>query len=103
MTSPKSLDSYPPAFALAVARAFDKGEFIIPARTVKPLTLRMQFYGYLRALKSAGQGEMAASIYIQETPDGITLMHREKAPGVSDIMAALGDEPQNDGSFFDKL
>lgn len=108
MTQTKSLDSYPPVFAAAVKRAFERGEFIIPTRTASATTLRMQLFGYLRALRAAGQGEMADAIYIQDLPDkaGIKLIHRESSPVALDIAAALGENPLEEtpgDSLFDKL
>ena len=109
MPPPLSLDTYPAVFEQACLRAFEQGEFIILARTSSADALRLQMYGYLRALRAAGRIEMADAVYIAMLPDrsGIKLLHREKSPVALDIAASLETPPGEDklpgDSFFDKL
>ena len=108
MPPPKSLDSFPPVFAAAVQRAFSRGEFTIPAQASSGTTLRMQMFGYLRALRANGQSELADAIYIQDLPGktGIKLIHRESSPAALDIAAALGEnspEENPEDDFFTKF
>lgn len=100
MPPPKSLDSYPAVFALAVRRAWENGEFAIPAKAAASTTLRLQFYGYLRAMRAAGQAEMADAVYIENLPHngGIKLINKESMPAARDIAAALGETRKSPGS-----
>lgn len=109
MTTSKHIEAYPHAFKLAVERAQAKGSFEIPASQSAYNTLRMQMFGYIKALRLAGQSELANSIYITSMPGntGIRLIHRDNSPAALDILKALGEQPQIPGDegadFFDRI
>lgn len=91
MTAPKHLSGYPPHYMQAVEQAFALGELVIPCVNSSPASVRMQFYGFLRALRNEGKAELADSVSIlTETDKGqIRILRKESAPVTMDIAAAL--------------
>lgn len=113
MTTPRrTIDSYPPAFLSAVQRAFSVGQHVIPCKSASPASVRMQFYGFLKALGNSGQTELAESISILTDKEGrtITLIRKELTAVAGDIFASLDSSPVSPGaplddadSLFDRL
>jgi len=91
MTAPRSINSYPPAFLTAVQRAYSDGSFTIPCKAASFSVLRMQMYGFLKAMRNSGQSLMADAIAIQNLPGnaGVRLVNRDQLPVNLDIEAAL--------------
>lgn len=101
----RSLSSYPPIFAQALARALAEGEFTIP--TASPQAMRQQFFAYLRALREAGQEENADAIEIlcpKDAPSRVILRDRAQSVLAKEIAAALGQEPSAEtDTIFSRL
>lgn len=93
MPTPKALDAYPPVFAQACAKVLADGPLVIPADN--PLALRLQFYGYLRALRAAGRSELASAFYLTLTSDGkgLKIAMRDTMPAAQALSAVLGESP----------
>lgn len=92
MTTPKrSLDTYPASYLEAVERAFTSGTFTVHCRATGPAAVRMQFYGFLKALRSGGKSELADCVAIVTDYEArtVTLTRRELTAAAVDIENAL--------------
>ena len=85
----RSLESYPLAYSQAVQRALAEGEFTIP--TVHPMAMRQQLFGYLKALRAAGQTETADAVEIvtPKTRDCVVIRDRSQNAVTQEIAVAL--------------
>lgn len=96
MPRPSTPDRYPVEFHQAFAAVLAKGEFSIPS--TNPRKLRMHFYGFIGALRRAGN-DKGDLIEVIERPDRIILRHRSKNPLALEIAAALAQEIPAEGGI----
>lgn len=97
MPRPSTPDRYPVEFHQAFAAVLAKGEFSIPS--TNPKKLRMHFYGFIGALRRAGN-DKGDLIEVIERPDRIILRHRSKNPLALEIAAALAQSTPAEGGVI---
>jgi len=78
---------------IALQRAADIGEFIIP--TNNPKAMRLDFQGLRGALRAENRGELAdmVSFHIRENPPAFIIRLRDTSQAAQDIQAALSKAP----------
>lgn len=87
MPKPSHPDAYPTSFPQAAQTALSLGELCIPS--ANPEALRAQFYGYFRALRKAGQEELANALTLSTRPGFLILRSRDSTPEAREVEAAL--------------
>lgn len=87
MPRPTDPARYPDTFAKALDRAYSEGSLVIP--TTEPRRLRMQLYGYLKAVRAHGKAELANAIEVLTRPDSCVLRRRDFSPAARELRAAL--------------
>lgn len=95
MTTPRASDAYPAPMLEALNRAFSLGELFIPCPgSIKPATLRLQFYGLIAALRREGRSELANSLgfYTQSEPPGLWIKLKDLSALGELVSAALADQ-----------
>lgn len=92
MSTPRNSGAYPPAMILALERALDTGEFIIPCPgKTSPAALRLQFYGLGKTLRREGKPELidALGFYLQSDPPALLIKVKDLGEISSLVSSAL--------------
>ena len=94
MPPPKLPTAYPVEFRAALTRAISSGELFIPHE--KPAAFRLQFYGFISALRRSGEPELAeaCSFFVQKDPPGLWIRLKEQTPTAKLIRDAMGEKKE---------
>lgn len=100
MTRPSDPARYPLQFAELFQRLHATGQ-PIPIPSENPLRLRSLLYGYMQALRKAGQSELADGVTLSLSPlkpakgeaGTVTLLLRDTSPVAQEVAAALSALP----------